>query len=113
MFVSHPRRAVARRRSRTKDSDIAGPQPSRCHGAMNKRSPWYDPNTEKSRLLAALEQTRHFCCMAAETLPYTRARGSYAAMEAIKQAIDDWAECEMGHRGYFWGRPPSAGCKQS
>src|SRR5580704_8984063 len=110
MFVSHPRRAVARRRSRTKDSDIAGPQPSRCHGAMNKRSPWYDPNTEKSRLLAALEQTRHFCCMAAETLPYTRARGSYAAMEAIKQAIDDWAECEMGHRGYFWGRPQSAGC---
>jgi hypothetical protein len=80
---------------------------------MNKRSPWYDPSTEKSRLLAALEQTRHFCCMAVETLPYARAPGSYAAMEAIKQAIDDWAECEMGHRGYFWGRPQSAGCKHS
>jgi hypothetical protein len=34
-------------------------------------------------------------------------------MEAIKQAIDDWAECEMGHREYFWGRPPSVGCKHT
>jgi hypothetical protein len=80
---------------------------------MNKRSSCYDLSTEKSRLLAALEQTWRFCCMAEETLPFTRAPGSYAAMEAIKQAIDDWAECEMGHQGYFWGRSPSAGCKHS
>jgi len=30
-------------------------------------------------------------------------------IEAIKEAIDNYAECEMGHRGYFWGRPHSAG----
>lgn len=34
MFVSHPRRAVARRRSCTKASYIAGRRSSRCHGAM-------------------------------------------------------------------------------
>jgi hypothetical protein len=108
-----PRRAVARRRDPQTVAILQGCNGARSHGVMNKRSPWYDPSTEKSRLLAALEQTRHFCCMAEETLPYTRAPGSYTAMEAIKQAIDDWAECEMGHRGYFWARPPSAGCKHS
>ena len=108
-----PRRAVASCRSHTKPSYIESHTAERPHGAVNKRSSRYDPSTEKSRLLAALEQTRRFCCMAEETLPYTRAPGGYAAMEAIKQSIDDWAECEMGHRGYFWGRPPSAGCKDS
>jgi hypothetical protein len=39
--------------------------------------------------------------------------GSYVLLQAIKQAIDNYAECEMGHREYFWGRPHSAGCKQT
>jgi hypothetical protein len=73
---------------------------------MIKRCPWYDPNTETSRLLAALEQTRRLCCNSEE-----RRRDSYALLQKIKEAIDDYAECEMEHREYFWGRPHSAGCK--
>jgi hypothetical protein len=80
---------------------------------MNKRSSWYDPNTETSRLLASLEQTRRLCCNSAETLACARHRGSCALLEAIKEAIDNYAECEMGHREYFWGRPHSAGCKHT
>jgi hypothetical protein len=80
---------------------------------MNKRSPWYDPNTEKSRLLAALEQTRHLCCNSAELLACARRQGRFQLLEQIKEAIDDYAEHEMGHREYFWGRPHSAGCKHT
>ena len=29
------------------------------------------------------------------------------------KTIDDYAELEMGHREYFWGRPHSAGCKHA
>lgn len=78
---------------------------------MNTRSPWYDPNTERSRLLAALDRTRHLCCMAEEVMPVVKQPRSYVLLQAIKEAIDDYAECEMGHREYFWGRPHSAGCK--
>ena len=42
-----------------------------------------------------------------------RKERSYLLLEAIKQAIGDYAECEMGHREYFWGRPLSAGCRGS
>ena len=80
---------------------------------MNKRPPWYDPNTETSRLLAALDQTRRLCNNAAEVMPFGRAPGSLMLLEALKEAIDNYAECEMGYREYFWGRPPSAGCKHS
>jgi hypothetical protein len=78
---------------------------------MNKRSPWYDPNAEKSRLLAALDQTRRLCCNSEEVMPLARKRDSYALLQKIKEAIDDYAECEMGHREFFWGRPHSAGFK--
>lgn len=37
----------------------------------------------------------------------------YAALQTIKEAIDDYDELEMGRREYFWGRPPSAGCKRA
>ena len=40
-------------------------------------------------------------------------RGSYALLQAIKEAIDDYGEYEMGHRKYFRGRPHSAGCKHT
>jgi hypothetical protein len=80
---------------------------------MNKRSPRFDPNTETSRLLAALDQTRRLTCTSEEILPCARQRGSYALLQAIKEAIDDYAQCEMGHRDYFWGRPHSAGCKHT
>ena len=80
---------------------------------MNKRSPGYDPNTEESRLLAALDETRRLYCNSAELLACARRQSSYALLQAIKEAIDDYAECEMGHREYFWGRLHSAGCKHT
>jgi hypothetical protein len=80
---------------------------------MTKRPPWYDPTTEKSRLLAALEQVWRLCNNAEEVMPYARTPQGYAALEVIKEAIDDYAEVEMGHREYFWGRPHSAGCKHT
>jgi hypothetical protein len=75
---------------------------------MNKRSPGYDPNME-SRLLAALEHARHLCCDSEETLACARRPGSFALLEAITEAIDNYAECEMGNREYFWGRRHSVG----
>jgi hypothetical protein len=80
---------------------------------MNKRSPWYDPNTDKSRLLAALEQVWRLCNNSEEVMLCARTPQGYAALEAIKEAINDYAEVEMGHREYFWGRPSSAGCKHT
>jgi hypothetical protein len=74
--------------------------------------PWYDPQTEESRLLAALDQTRHLCCSAQETVPHTTKPGSFMALQAIKDAIDNYAERQMEHREYFWGRPHSAGCRR-
>ena len=68
---------------------------------MNKRSPWYDPNTEKSRLLAALEQVWHLCNNSEEVMPCARTPLSYAALQAIKETINDYAELEMRHREYF------------
>ena len=61
---------------------------------MNKRSPWDDPNTEELRLLAALEQTRHLCCNSEEVMACARRQHSYALLEAIKEAIDNYAEGE-------------------
>ena len=46
-------------------------------------------------------------------MPVARAPGSLMLIEAIKQIIDDYAECEMGHREYFWARPHSAGRKHT
>jgi hypothetical protein len=46
-------------------------------------------------------------------MPCARTPQGYAALEAIKQAINDYAEVEMGHREYFWGRPHRAGCKHT
>ena len=80
---------------------------------MNTCPSWYDPNTEESRRLAALDETRRLCCNSEELVACARQRGSYALLEAIKEAIDNYAECEMGHRQYFWGRPHSAGCKHT
>ncbi len=51
--------------------------------------------------------------MAEEVMPVVKQPRSYVLLQAIKEAIDDYAECEMGHRGYFWGRPHSAGCKHT
>jgi hypothetical protein len=80
---------------------------------MSHRSAYYDPETEKSRLLASLDQTRRLCTRAAEVLPHARQPRSFALIAAVKSAIDDYAEHEMGSREYFWGRPHSAGCRRS
>jgi hypothetical protein len=80
---------------------------------VNKRSPWYDPSTKKLRLLAALEQVWPLSNNAEEVVPCARTPQGYAALQKIKEAIDDYAELEMGHREYFGGRPHSAGCKHT
>jgi hypothetical protein len=80
---------------------------------MPKYAPWYDPTTEKSRFLEALSRTRHLSTRAEETVPYSRQHGSVMLIAAIRSAIDDYAEHEMGHREYFWDKPHSAGCKHS
>jgi hypothetical protein len=79
----------------------------------DNRSPWYDPVTEKSRLLAALDQLRRLCCSSEELLACARIPGSFELLGRLKHAIDDYAENETGHREYFWGRPDNAGCKHS
>ena len=72
--------------------------------ATSSAAPWYDPNTEKSRLLAALDQTRRLCCNSGELLACARVSVAvFTLLEAIKDAIDDYAEYEMGHREYFLG----------
>jgi hypothetical protein len=52
---------------------------------------------------------RHLCTRAEAILPHTRVRGSVFLVEAIKSAIDDYAEREMGNREYFWDRPRRGG----
>jgi hypothetical protein len=79
---------------------------------MPRRPSWYDHNNP-SKFLAALWKVRHFCTSAEATLPHTKQPGSMMLVDAIKSAIDDWAEHEMGARDYFWGMPHSAGCKHS
>lgn len=79
---------------------------------MPKYEPWYNPETEKSRLLAALSEARRLCCSAEHIVPHTTMPGSFMALQEIKDAIDNYAECQMGDREYFWSRPHSAGCKR-
>jgi hypothetical protein len=43
------------------------------------------------------------------TLPCTKKPGSHLLLHAIKNSIDDYAECEFGNREYFWNRPHKAG----
>jgi hypothetical protein len=42
-------------------------------------------------------------------MPYAKAPGSLLLVERIKDAIDDWAQCEMGARDFFWDRGHSIG----
>jgi hypothetical protein len=42
-------------------------------------------------------------------LPDMQAPGSYALIQVIKTAIDDYAEHETGNREFFWNRPHKAG----
>jgi len=48
-----------------------------------------------------------------KSCPCARTPQGDAALQAIKEAINDYGELEMGHREYFWGRPHSAGCKHT
>ena len=80
---------------------------------MNKRSPWYDPNTEKSRLLAALYEVRHHITRSKELLACAKSQRGYILLQLIRATIDDYAECEIGHREFFLDKPHSAGCKHT
>jgi hypothetical protein len=42
-------------------------------------------------------------------MSYAKVPGSLFLVEAIKSAIDDWAEREMGARDFFWDRGHSIG----
>ena len=77
--------------------------------SMPDQSPWYDPDTAPSQWLAALYRVRRVCTRVEAVLPHARVPGSLVLIDAIKSAIDDYAEREMGHREYFWGRPHKAG----
>jgi hypothetical protein len=68
-------------------------------------SSWYGPNAVTSPFLTALAEIRPICTRAEEVLPYVRVPGSLILIETIISAIDDYAEREMGHREYFWGKP--------
>jgi hypothetical protein len=76
---------------------------------MSKRPSWYDPQTETSPFLTALAEARLECNRAEHVMPHAKVPGSLILIEAIKSAIDDYAEREMGHREYFWERPHKAG----
>jgi hypothetical protein len=54
---------------------------------------WYDPETNPSQFLDALWRLRH-CTRAQALLPHMRVPGSGTLIEAIKTAIDDYAERE-------------------
>jgi hypothetical protein len=76
---------------------------------MAERPAWFDPESENSPLLTAMAELRHVCTRAQFTVPHTRQPGSHMAVQAIMKAIDDYAECEMGHGEFFWHKPHSAG----
>lgn len=71
---------------------------------MNKRPSWYDPESETNPFLTALAEARRACNQAEFVMPYAKVPGSLLLIDSIKSAIDDWAECEMGARDYFYGR---------
>jgi hypothetical protein len=54
-----------------------------------------------------------FCPEQATLCATSEGRHTAALLEAIKEAIGNYAECETGHREYFCGRPHSAGCKHT
>lgn len=64
---------------------------------MNKRTPWYDPNTEKSRLLAALDQTRRLVCNSEELLACAKRRRSYLLLMAKRSTcvVRPWVSASM------------------
>jgi hypothetical protein len=76
---------------------------------MPERPCWYDSYTETSPFLTALAEARLECNRAEDVLPYARQPGSLLLIEAIKTAIDDWAECEMGTRDFFYGKSHGIG----
>jgi hypothetical protein len=53
--------------------------------------------------------SQHLYTWAEAVLPHMRVPGSCALIEAIKTAIDDYAEREIGNREFFWSRPHKAG----
>lgn len=77
--------------------------------AMPKRPSWYDRNTETSPFLTALAEARLECNRSENILAHAKQPGSLILIEAIKSAIDDWAEREMGARYFFYGRGHSIG----
>ena len=78
--------------------------------SQKRTIPWYyDPETTLAPRLNAMAELRNCCCKAQFTVPFMKKPGSFQAIEAVKRAIDDFAENEMGHREFFWHKPHSAG----
>jgi hypothetical protein len=56
------------------------------------------PRNKPISILHVLWRVRHLGTQADAVLPHMRAPGSYALTEAIKTAVDDYAERETGNR---------------
>jgi hypothetical protein len=52
---------------------------------------------------------RHLCTRAEATVPHIRVLGSALLVDAIKSAIDDYAEREMGASRIFLGQAAQGG----
>jgi len=75
-----------------------------------KYAPWYDWNEPTNTpLMDAMATLRHVACQNELLNMHARQPGSLQAIEAIKSAIDFWAERETGNREFFWRGPPRAG----
>jgi hypothetical protein len=61
---------------------------------------WYDPAIDASPFRAALHKTRRLAC---------HEGANWHEAQAIKNAIDDYAEAATGNRQYFWLKPVSVG----
>jgi hypothetical protein len=56
-----------------------------------------------------MAELRHVCCQAEHVVPHTKVPGSMILVDAIRSAIDDWAEREKGARDFFYGRGHGGG----
>jgi hypothetical protein len=72
---------------------------------MKAKFVWYDPKAETSDFMELLFKLRHLC-----PRQVGKQNGeSWEKVQAIQNAIDDYAELETGNHEYFWNRPHSIG----
>jgi hypothetical protein len=72
---------------------------------MKPKILWYDSQLDSSEFMAELWKVRRMCTREVGA----HGRESWDRVQAIRTAIDDYAELETGNREYFWNRPHSIG----